>query len=48
MEYVKYMAEIEELAACIDLPPLPPSHLDRIQRLYAQGLHHEEIGYGRG
>jgi aryl-alcohol dehydrogenase-like predicted oxidoreductase len=45
---VKNAAEIEELAACIDLPPIPPSHLDRIQRLYAQGFHPEEIGYGRG
>jgi len=41
---VKNAAEIEELATCIELPPIPPSHLDRIQRLYARGFHPEAIG----
>jgi aryl-alcohol dehydrogenase-like predicted oxidoreductase len=45
---VKNAAEIEELAACIDLPPIPPPHLDRVQWLYAQGFHPEAIGSGSG
>ena len=36
---VKNVAEIEELAACIDLPPIPSSHLERVQRLHARGFH---------
>ena len=36
---LKNVAEIEELAACIDLPPIPPSHLERLQTLYARGFH---------
>ena len=36
---VKNVAEIEELAACIDLPPIPASHLERLQALYARGFH---------
>ncbi len=35
---VKNVAEIEELAACINLPPIPPSHLERVQTLYARGF----------
>ena len=35
---LKNVAEIEELAACIDLPPIPPSHLERLQALYARGF----------
>jgi aryl-alcohol dehydrogenase-like predicted oxidoreductase len=45
---VKNAAEIEELAACIELPPISSSHLDRIQRLYARGFHPEAIGSGSG
>jgi len=33
---VKNVAEIEELAGCIDLPPIPPRHLARLRRLYAR------------
>jgi L-galactose dehydrogenase len=35
---VKNVAEIEELADCIDLPAMPPSHLERLERLYQQGF----------
>ena len=31
---VKNRAEAEETAACVDLPPIPPEHLERLQRLY--------------
>ena len=31
---VKNRAEAEETAACIDLPPIPPEHLARLQQLY--------------
>jgi len=33
---VKNVAETEEIAECIDLPPIPPHHLDRLQELYAK------------
>jgi len=36
---VKNAEEMEELAACIDLPPLPPHRLARLQKLYNQGFH---------
>ena len=31
---VKNRAEAEETAACVDLPPIPPEHLARLQQLY--------------
>ena len=31
---VKNRAEAEETAECVDLPPIPPEHLNRLQRLY--------------
>jgi len=36
---VKNVAEIEELAACIDLPAIPLSHLERLETLYRRGFH---------
>ena len=33
---VKNVAETEENARCIDLPPFPPYHLGRLQELYAR------------
>jgi aryl-alcohol dehydrogenase-like predicted oxidoreductase len=35
---VKNVAEMEELARCIDLPPMPPQHLTRLRELYARGF----------
>jgi len=35
---VKNVAEMEELAGCIALPPIPPSHLTRLRELYARGF----------
>jgi aryl-alcohol dehydrogenase-like predicted oxidoreductase len=35
---VKNVAEIEELAACVALPPIPPAHLTRLRELYARGF----------
>lgn len=35
---LKNVAEIEELSACIDLPPISASHLERLQALYARGF----------
>ena len=35
---VKNVAEIEEIAACVDLPPIPPEHLLRLQELYSRGF----------
>src|ERR687887_485357 len=35
---VKNVAEIEELAACVALPPIPPPHLTRLRTLYARGF----------
>jgi aryl-alcohol dehydrogenase-like predicted oxidoreductase len=35
---VKNVAEIEELAACVALPPIPPAHLTRLRALYARGF----------
>jgi aryl-alcohol dehydrogenase-like predicted oxidoreductase len=35
---VKNVAEIEEIAGCIALPPIPPHHLTRLQELYARGF----------
>jgi len=35
---VKNVAEIEEIAGCIDLPPMPPQHLARVRELYARGF----------
>ena len=32
---VKNVVETEENAGCIDLPPFPPNHLDRLRELYA-------------
>ena len=31
---VKNVAEAEETAGCVDLPPIPPEHLARLQELY--------------
>ena len=31
---VKNRGEAEETAECVDLPPIPPEHLERLQRLY--------------
>lgn len=31
---VKNRAEAEETAACVDLPPIPPEHLERLRALY--------------
>lgn len=31
---VKNRAEAEETAACVDLPPIPPEHLARLQQVY--------------
>lgn len=31
---VKNQAEAEETAACVDLPPIPPEHLERLRALY--------------
>jgi aryl-alcohol dehydrogenase-like predicted oxidoreductase len=35
---VKNVAEMEEIAGCIDLPPMPPPHLARLRELYARGF----------
>ncbi len=35
---VKNVAEIEEIAACIDLPPIPSHHVARLRELYARGF----------
>lgn len=35
---VKNVAEIEELADCINLPVIPPSHLECLENLYTQGF----------
>jgi aryl-alcohol dehydrogenase-like predicted oxidoreductase len=35
---VKNVAEMEEIAGCIDLPPIPPPHLTRLRELYARGF----------
>jgi aryl-alcohol dehydrogenase-like predicted oxidoreductase len=35
---VKNVAEIEEIAGCIDLPPIPPHHIGRLRELYARGF----------
>lgn len=33
---VKDVAETEEIAGCVDLPPIPAHHLDRLRALYAR------------
>ena|SRR5437764_14254040 len=38
---VKNVAEVEELAACVGLPPIPPHHLTRLRTLYARGFQGE-------
>jgi aryl-alcohol dehydrogenase-like predicted oxidoreductase len=35
---VKNVAEIEEIAGCIDLPPIPPHHIGRLRDPYARGF----------
>jgi hypothetical protein len=35
---VKNVAEVEELAGCVALPPIPPAHLTRLRALYARGF----------
>ena len=34
----KNVAELEELAECIALPPIPPPHLTRLRELYGRGF----------
>jgi aryl-alcohol dehydrogenase-like predicted oxidoreductase len=41
---VKNVAEMEELAGCIALPPIPPQHLTRLRELYVRGFRGESIG----
>ena len=33
---VKNMAEAEEIARCVDLPPIPEHHLSRLRELYSR------------
>ena len=33
---VKDVAETEEIAGCVDHPPIPAHHLDRLRALYAR------------
>ncbi len=35
---VKNMSEIEEIAGCVDLSPIPPEHLERLRELYSRGF----------
>jgi len=35
---VKNVAEMEEIAGCIALPPIPPQHLTRLRALYTRGF----------
>ena len=35
---VKNQAEAEEIAGCIDLPPIPPAHMTRLRELYYRGF----------
>ena len=35
---VKNVSEIEETAGCVDLPAIPPHHLDRLRELYFRGF----------
>jgi aryl-alcohol dehydrogenase-like predicted oxidoreductase len=35
---VKNVAEMEELAESVALPPIPPPHLARLRELYARGF----------
>ena len=35
---VKNRAEVEEIAGCVDLPPIPPEDLARLQDLYDRGF----------
>jgi hypothetical protein len=38
---VKNVAEMEELAECVALPPIPPPHLMRLRALYVRGFQGE-------
>jgi len=38
---VKNVAAMEELVACVALPPIPPPHLARLRALYARGFQDE-------
>ena len=38
---VKNVPEIEEIAGCVDLPPIPQHHLDRLAQLYARDFREE-------
>ena len=35
---VKNVAEMDELAGCVALPPIPPPHLTRLRALYTRGF----------
>ena len=35
---VKNLAETQEIAGCVDLPPIPPEHLILLRELYARGF----------
>jgi aryl-alcohol dehydrogenase-like predicted oxidoreductase len=35
---VKNVPEIEEIAGCLALPPIPPHHLARLRELYTRGF----------
>ncbi len=35
---VKNQAEAEEIARCVDLGPIPPAHMTRLQELYDKGF----------
>lgn len=40
---IKNVSEIEEIAGCVDLPMIPPEHLERLKDLYCRGFATEAI-----